>query len=511
MFFKLITLGSLKVVLCVVLFRAFFIYKPQSSPKACIYSPGHQRIKLTQGVLNRFIGALNIPTVSYKAHDYEPEQLLKMIDYIEQSFPAIHGSAFVKREIVSNYTLLYTIEGSNKRLRPYMLTSHMDVVPANRRFWSSDPFNATVKEDNHIYARGTIDAKHLMVSMLEALEFMLSKGGFKPQRSFYLVFGHDEEVGGLEGAQTISKMLETRLRESKWDKLEYILDEGTIISKSRFPGLEADVGLVSVVEKGMVTIRLSVNGSVGHGSMPPPQTAIARLSASVSKFHNKLFPSFMGLGPEKEMIEIFAAHAKWPYKLVYSNFWLFKPVLEYIFSSDSTLNSFIRTSTAVTVIRGGTKENVLPDSAEALVNHRIHQQQSASDVLKFDRAIVDDPVVQVEIHGYHSEPSPVSPYCDNCYGFQLVKQSLLQIYPGTIVVPSVFLAASDSRWYTNLSDSIYKMSAIAVHLEEMKRFHGHDERISLENYENLINFYHHLIQNSDAERMRFRPEQRDEL
>lgn len=510
MFSKLITLGPLTVVLSVVLFRALFIYKPQPPPEACIDGPGHTRIKLTQDVLNRFKGALNIATVSYKAHDYEPEQLIRMINYIEQSFPAIHKSAFVRREIVSNYTLLYTIEGSNKRLRPYMLTSHMDVVPANRKFWSSDPFNATVKEDKYIYARGTIDAKHLMVSMLEALEFMLTRG-FKPQRSFYLVFGHDEEVGGLEGAQTISNMLECRLKESEWDKLEYILDEGTIISKTRFPGLDADIGLVGVVEKGMMTVRLSVNGSVGHGSMPPPQTAIARLAGAVGKFHNKLFPSFMGRGPEKEMIEIFAAHAKWPYKLVYANFWLFRPILEYVFSSDPTMNSFIRTSTAVTVIKGGTKENVLPDSAEAFVNHRIHQQQSSSDVLEFDKKIVDDPAVRVEIHGYHSEPSPVAPYCDNCYGFQLVKQSLLQIYPGTIVVPNVFLAASDSRWYTNLSDSIYKMSAIAVHLEEMKRFHGHDERISLENYENLINFYHHLIQNSDAERLKFNTEHREEL
>lgn len=105
-------------------------------------------------------------------------------------YPAIHSSPLVTKEIVANYSLLLTIQGSNPKLRPYMLTSHLDVVPAVRSKWSSEPFEAVIKEDGYIYARGTMDAKHLTIAMLEATEHLL-KNNFKPQRTYYLAFGHD--------------------------------------------------------------------------------------------------------------------------------------------------------------------------------------------------------------------------------------------------------------------------------------------------------------------------------
>lgn len=509
MIVKFIVLIS-SAILATALFRAIFVFKPLPEPKSCVDSRGHERIKLDQSILNRFEGALNIPTISYQVKEYEPVYLNKMISFIESSFPTIHTSRFIKKETVANYTLLYTVEGTDRSLKPYMLTSHMDVVPVVRENWSSDPFKAILKEDKYMYARGTIDAKHLLFAMLEALEFMLKKG-FRPKRSFYLVFGHDEEISGLEGARNVALLLEKRIKHSSWDKLEYILDEGNIISKTKFPGLNANIGLIGVSEKGYLTVKVSVTGQEGHSSMPPSQTAIAKLSSVIGKFHSHLLPSFFGQGVEREMIYIFAAHASWPYKLLYANLWLFKPMFEYIFSSDASMNSLIRSSTAVTLMSGGTKENVLPDSATAYINHRIHPLQSIDEILEFDRRVINDPTILVERVNNSREPSPIAPYCDDCYSFQLIKQSVLQVYPGTVVVPSTFLAASDSRWYTNLTDSIYKFSAIAVHLDEMKRFHGHDERISLENYENLINFYHHLIENSDSEKLNFKPKVRSEL
>lgn len=506
---KLLFIVPLLLVVVIVLFRAIVIFEPLPAPQACKDIPGHDRIKLTKDAIDRFIGALNIPTISYARGHYEPSQLLRLIDYLESSYPEIHRSELVTREKVSNYSLIYTVHGSNKTLRPYLLTAHLDVVPAVIENWSSDPFKAVIKEDNYIYARGTIDCKHLLISMLEAFEFML-KNQFKPQRSFYLVFGHDEEINGLEGAKNIARILKERLKLSThYDQLEYVLDEGNIISKTRFPGLDNDIALVGVVEKGYVTVKVSTSGAVGHGSMPPLQTAIAKLCTAVGKFHANLFPSFLGQGVEREMIEIFARYAAWPYKLAYSNFWLFKPVFSYIFSNDPSMNALIRTSTAVNMISGGTKENVLPYSAHAIINHRVHPLQKAAQVLDFDRQIVNDPSISVDVLR-SDEPSPIAPYSPESYGYQLIKQTILQIYPKTVVVPSTFLAASDSRWYANLTESIYKFSAIAVHLDEMTRFHGDNERISLENFENLINFFHHLIQNSDKPSLKFTTTARDE-
>lgn len=504
--------GTLLFLLGIALFRATFVYKRPSETISCDHLPKHEKIVLDQAILNRFMGALDIPTISYDEHVYSANETLQLHEFIRENYPRIHNAPFIEREIIANFSLLYTVRGSEPTLRPYLLTSHMDVVPAIRALWSSDPFKASLKEDQHIYGRGTIDAKHDLMSMLEALEKMLERG-FKPRRSFYLVFGHDEEVSGLEGAQTFAHLLFERLRQapSRHEKLEFILDEGNVIISDRFPGLDSNLALVGVVEKGMMSVKLSSVGEMGHGSIPPPQTAISKLSKAVARFNSHVMPSFFGSGVEREMIEILAQHSSWPYKFVYSNFWLFKPILEHVFSSTPSLNSIIRTSTAVTMIKGGTKVNVLPDSAEAYINHRIHQFQTIDQILEIDKRIIDDPTIQLEIHGKAHNPSPVAPYDEQAYGFQLIKLSTQQVNPNTIIVPSVFLAASDSRWYTNLTDSIYKFSAITIPLQETKLFHGHDERISCKNYENLINFFHHLIQNSDSPSLQLEIQVRDDL
>lgn len=508
--FGKLALVALLLVVAVAMFRALFIYKPLPPPKSCLDLPNHKRISLKSDpkILERFIGALNIPTLSYKIHDYDGPQMLRLIDFIEKNYPTIHKSPFVKREIVANFSLLYTVQGTNPKLRPYMLTSHLDVVPAVRSKWSSEPFEAVVKDDGYIYARGTMDAKHLTIGILEATEFLL-KNNFQPQRTYFMAFGHDEEVLGLEGAQEIARILQKRRR--SYDKMEYIIDEGLVISKTHFPGVPHDIALIGVSEKGYLSLRVSTVGEVGHGSMPPARTAISKLANVLSRFHSNILPSFIGQGLEREMFDIFAAHAEWPMKLVYANFWLFKPFIGYVFSHDPTLNALIRSTTAITMIEGGTKENVLPDSASAIINHRIHQSQSIEEIIEFDRKLIDDPTIDIKINSPATPADPVSPYCDDCYGYQLIKQSLLQVYPGTVVVPSIFLAATDSKWYKNLTDSIYRFSAIAVEIDEMKCFHGHDERLSLSNYENMLNFYHHLILNSDKANLDFKPKQRDEL
>lgn len=259
-----------------------------------------------------------------------------------------------------------------------------------------------------------------------------------------------------------------------------------------------------------MSLNVSTVGEVGHGSMPHPKTAISKLAQVLSRFHSSVVPSMIGQGVEREMFDILAAYAEWPQKLVYANFWLFKPVIDHIFSQHPALNGLIRSTTAVTMIRGGVKENMLPDSASAIINQRIHEKQTVSEIIDLDRKIIDDPTVNLRVQ-FSCEPKPISPYCDDCNAYQLIKHSVLQVYPNTIAVPSVFLATTDSKWYQHLTDSIYRFSAVAVELAEMKNFHGHDERLSVENYEKLINFYHHLVLNSDDPKLNFGPETRDEL
>ncbi len=81
---------------------------------------------------------------------------------VSKGYPTIHSSPFVKHEIVNNYSLLYSIRGSDPTLKPYLLCAHLDVVPVEVDKWDVDPFGGVIK-DGFIYGRGSIDVKNLVM------------------------------------------------------------------------------------------------------------------------------------------------------------------------------------------------------------------------------------------------------------------------------------------------------------------------------------------------------------
>lgn len=114
---------------------------------------------------------------------------------------------------------------------------------------------------------------------MESLEYLL-KHNFMPIRSFYIAFGHDEEGLGLDGAAEIAQAF----RRKDIKEFEFLLDEGTIILHDSIAGIKENTALIGVSEKGYVTVRLKVQSSVGHSSMPTYETAVSVLAKAVAKF-----------------------------------------------------------------------------------------------------------------------------------------------------------------------------------------------------------------------------------
>jgi len=165
----------------------------------------------------------------------------------------------------------------------------------------------------------------------------------------------------------------------------------------------------------------------------------------------------------------------------------------------------------VTMISGGFKENVLPSSASAVINHRIHPANSVQGVLEYDKKLINDDRITLEMVGLSIEPHPISPYDDDSFGYQTIKKSIQEVFPNTAVVPGIMLAATDTRWYLPFTRSVYRFSPAVMPTQDMKRFHGHDERISVENYERCVNYYHHIILTSDGSEVPGRKPVKDEL
>ena len=120
-------------------------------------------------------------------------------------------------------------------------------------------------------------------------------------------------------------------------------------------GILNPIAMIGVTEKGILSLKLTASGKVGHSSVPPYETAIVTLSNAINKLNSNVHPNLFGKGIETSIIESLGPYVSFPYKLMFANLWLFKPVLSWLAQSNPLLNSFIRTSTAVTMFHSGIK------------------------------------------------------------------------------------------------------------------------------------------------------------
>uniref|UniRef100_A0A671V903 Peptidase M20 domain containing 1, tandem duplicate 2 n=1 Tax=Sparus aurata TaxID=8175 RepID=A0A671V903_SPAAU len=392
--------------------------------------------------------AIRIPTVSFSETEINTTALLEFDRLLRKAFPTVFSSSLVHHELVAKYSHLFWVPGSQPDLMPYLLLAHIDVVPASESDgWDAPPFSAQ-EIDDFIYGRGTIDDKSPVMGILQALEYLLIKG-YVPRRGFYIGLGHDEEVSGFKGAMSIVRVLKQR-----GVKLSFVMDEGLAILDGVISGLEGPAALIGISEKGQATVKLSVAMLPGHSSMPPRETSIGILAAAV------------------------------------------KRVLE----RKPDTNAFVRTTTAVTMFNAGVKVNVIPSLAEAYVNLRIHSAQSLQEVLDLIQLTVGDQRVKMElVDGF--DPLPVSSSDEKSFGFQIIKKTVLDMFPTVTVAPGICIGNTDSRHFKDLTNDIYRFAPVWFKPGDAQRFHGINERISKKNYEELVVFYSSLIQNCDIQKL----------
>lgn len=190
----------------------------------------------------------------------------------------------------------------------------------------------------------------------------------QPSRTFYVALTHDEEVGKA-GASSIAHYL-SQQPFGHDGQFEFILDEGTIILENAFPTLTTPLAIIGVAEKGYLSVEYSLSIAPGHSSMPSTPTAIGILARAVDKLESTPQPSQFGNGPEMSLLIGVTSYLKFPLRLVMSNIWLFGSIIQWVLTRKPGTDALQRTTTAVTLISGGEKDNILPTSASATVNRK---------------------------------------------------------------------------------------------------------------------------------------------
>ena len=440
----------------------------------------------------RLAGAVRFRTVSWASGaPNDTAAFLGLHEYFEQTFPLVHAT--LTREIVAGESLLYTWTGADPSLDPVVLMGHMDVVPVpeeNAKDWTHEPFSGDIA-DGFVWGRGTLDDKTTVLSMLEAVEGLIREG-YRPPRTVYLTFGHDEEVGGRYGARAIVEQLVARGVHPA-----LVLDEGGFMASGVIPGLTGRTAIVGIAEKGYVSLKLRAQAQGGHSSMPTGRTAVGALSRAITALEATPFPSSLD-GPTRGMLEAMAPWAPFPRRMLLSNLWLTEPLVRSSMRASPLGAALMHTTTSPTMLTAGVKDNVLPPEATGVVNFRIRPGETIGTVTERVRELIADPQIIVEpLDSSGVDPSPVSDIESPAY--RLIAQTIRAMAPGQPlpVLPYLVMGGTDAKFWGAHSDRVFRFLAIPLGDGDLERVHGVNERIPVPDYATCVNFFARLLRGLD--------------
>jgi len=430
--------------------------------------------------------AAQIPTISHQdPAENQVAEWDKLHAFLAATYPGVHGA--MTRTILPNRTLVYHWPGSDASLAPIILMAHQDVVPVTggtEQDWKYPPFAGTIAEDA-VWGRGTVDDKGSLIGLFEAVE-ALAKSGFKPKRGIYLVSGHDEEAGG-SGAAAAAALLKGQGVEAI-----FTLDEGSIVLTDT-PVIDGPAIMIGIAEKGYATLKVTAHAAGGHSSMPPAETGVATLARAVLDITGDPFTIELR-GPGASMIEALAAKKGGTTKMAVANPWLFAPLLKRQLGGAPTTAAAFHTTIAPTMLEGSPKENVLPQSANALINYRIAPWNRSADVMARARAAVGDAKVDLAWVGTPREPSRVS--STSSQGWKWIAAAARADAPQAVLTPTLVVAGTDSRSMEPVSKDVYRFMPMHFSLKESAMIHGTNEHMRIDSFRRMIDFYARLIATS---------------
>lgn len=474
---------SLTVGVIVVLFVCITIGKTLMTktkqpdvPKAVVQIDEQQAIQhLSEAITYQTVSEDDRTTIDRK-------QFERFLTFLEKTYPAIYEQLEVT--IVNDYSVMMKWTGKDSKAAPIGLMGHYDIVPiakGSEKNWTQPPFSGHV-DDTYIWGRGTLDDKVGVISILEAVNHMLEQHQ-QPAQDVYLLFGHDEEIGGDEGA---AKLVETL--EKRDVHLRYVLDEGGVIVNDMVPGVSEGIGVIGVAEKGSTTATLTVEDSGGHSSQPKDVTTLGRLSRAIAKLEDTQFESDIQ-GPTKEMFDYVTPEMNFGYRYIFANQWLFKPVIKNILLDQPATAAVTRTTIAPTVLHAGDKENILPEKATATINLRVMPGDTLKGLQAQMTDMIDDEKVHIHITG--DEASKVS-QTDN-QSFSQIQRAVRATHDNTIAVPYIMIGASDAKHYGEVADDTYRFLPLAMEDDGLERMHGTNERVEKKAFIQAIAFYETLL------------------
>ncbi len=478
LYFLWVLLGLLLLLLVTVLLRTL-LFRPLPREKG----EGAPYDFDKEAAIEALRALVRCRTVSrYRSEEEDDAEFEKLVSLLTDLYPHVSAACPLRR--FDGRGLLFHWEGREAG-DATVLMAHYDVVPAEDAGWLHPPFEA-VRTEDAIFGRGTLDTKVTVNAILTAVDTLI-KDGFSPLHDVYLAFSGSEEVSGRGMPEIVAYL------ERKDVKIGLVLDEGGAVVEGAFPGVRCPTAMIGIAEKGFLDLEYRAKGASGHASAPGKHTAIAHLASACTEVVTH--PARARISPPVlAMMRTLGPYASFPYRMLFANLWLFKPLLAYIGKKrGGELNALLRTTVAFTRMTGSNANNVLPFEATMVSNIRLNPGDTVNGTIRRLGRVIDDARVELRpLNGIN--PSRISR--TDSEGYLRTVRAVSAIWPEAVPTPYLMLQCSDSRHFGVISDSVYRFSAMALTKEERASIHGQNERIRIDAILRAVEFYLALLRES---------------
>ncbi len=359
------------------------------------------------------------------------------------------------------------LEGADRGRGALLIHGHLDVVPAEPAEWSVHPFSGAV-ENGYVWGRGAVDMKD-MVGMMIVVARQLKRAGVVPPRDLVFAFVADEEHGGHYGAHWLIAH-----RPDLFDGVTEAVGEvgGFSLTVPRRGGGERRLYLVETAEKGLSWMRLTARGPAGHGSMVHEQNAVTAVAEAVARLGRHRFP----LVPTEAVTQFLAAVSEETGLAFDPESPDLEGAVEKLGPMARMLNAVLRDTANPTMLKAGYKANVIPATAEAVVDCRILPGRKAAFEAEVDELIGPD-VTREWIRDF--------PSYETSFDGELVdamNAAVLAFDPDSRTVPYMLSGGTDAKAFARLGIRCFGFSPLRLppELDFAALFHGIDERVPVD-------------------------------
>jgi acetylornithine deacetylase/succinyl-diaminopimelate desuccinylase-like protein len=363
-----------------------------------------------------------------------------------------------------------------------VLMHHMDVVPADARFWQADPFGGEIR-DGAVWGRGAVDDKGMGVASAIAL-LALARERARLAGDLIFLGVADEEAGGALGAGFMVDQ-----------HFDLFANAGVVLNEGGYIATDSATGAVryyavETAQKVPLWLRLTATGSPGHGSLPRADSAPSRLLAALARIEAWSPP--IRVVPELQRFYADTAHLESGARrerLRDLRTALADPAFAASFTANPRQNAQVRNTIAVTVLAAGSKTNVIPPEATAELDVRLLPDQDPNAFLaELTRVIADD---QIRIESLLSFPPASSPREHEFFG--ALEEVAARRHPDAVISTPLATGFTDCHYFRARDIPCYGFLPFELSDRDASLVHGNDERISIENLKSGTRLLYELV------------------